>query len=122
MPAQDTAASRLKTPGRTAGASSWRPRGQRRMPYRVPCRVRLVESTTGGVRTVNGQTLDISDSGVALELGVDVPVGTWVETLVPHPNGDPMFLCGRAIHSRRIMAASFEVGIEMAGDETSTFL
>lgn len=72
----------------------------------------MVDTDTGEVRTVVGETLNLSQRGVALQVSVDVPVGTWVETLVPHANGDPMFLCGTVVHSRRTMVASFEIGVE----------
>ena len=85
------------------------PRAERRTPYRVPCRVRLVDTATGDVRTVSGETLDISPSGMSLQIGVEVPVGIWVETLVAHPNGDPMFICGRVVRSQQTMAAHFEI-------------
>jgi hypothetical protein len=84
---------------------------ERRMPHRVPCRVRIVEPATGLVRTVSGQTVNLSPGGAALLVGMDVPVGTWVETLVPHAHGDPLFLCGRVVHVRRTLASDFEIGI-----------
>jgi hypothetical protein len=82
------------------------------MAYRMPCRVRLVDPETGEVRTVVGETVNISKSGMAVQVSLQVPVGTWVETLVPHPNGDPMFLCGKVVRTRRTMTAGFEVGVE----------
>jgi hypothetical protein len=60
---------------------------------------------------VPGETLNISRTGVALQIATDVPQGTWVETLVPHPNGDPLFICGTVVHSRRTLAAGYEVGV-----------
>ncbi len=84
----------------------------RRTPYRVPCRVRLVDPQTGEVRTVAGQTVNISAGGLSLQITVEPDPGTWVETLVPHPNGEPMFVCGRVVHVRRTTAASFELGVE----------
>ena len=86
-------------------------RADRRAPYRIPCRVRLVNTETGEVRTVAGETVNLSSRGLAIQVGMDVPIGTWVETLVLHPNGDPMFLCGTVIHTRRTMTANFEVGV-----------
>lgn len=97
---------------------SGRPRAERRMAYRVPCRVRLIDGLTGEVRTVVGETVNISPRGMALQLGLDVAIGTWVETLVPHPNGDPMFLCGTVVHSRQTLKANFEIGVETDRPET----
>ncbi len=95
-----------------------KPSVDRRMPYRVPCRVRLMDTGTGQVQTVVGETLNISTSGVALQVSADIPLGTWVETLVPHPGGDPMFLCGTVVHTRQTMAANYEIGVETNGPPT----
>ncbi len=83
-----------------------------RAPYRIPCRVRLVDSTTGEVRTVIGETVNLSRRGMALQIATDVPIGTWVETLVAQPHGDPLFLCGTVVHTRRTLAANYEIGVE----------
>jgi hypothetical protein len=94
------------------------PRADRRMAYRAPCRVRLIDEVTGEVHTVVGETVNLSPQGMALQVARDVPIGTWVETLVPHPNGDPMFLCGKVVHSRRTMKANFEIGVITDRPET----
>ena len=111
------------TPPTSAGKPATRARTRparrvRRMAYRVPCRVRLVNPATGEVRTVVGETVNISSGGMSLQIAVDVPIGTWVETLVSHPNGDPMFLCGTVVHSRRTMTTNYEVGVETNGPRT----
>ncbi len=91
-------------------------RGQRRVAHRVPCRVRLHEPDSGQSNAVIGQTMNISTNGLALQLPQDVPAGTWVETLVPHVNGDPIFVCGTVVHSRRVLGDEFEIGVEFTGD------
>lgn len=96
-------------------------RATRRVPHRVPCRVRLIDPATGAGRTVVGETVDLSAGGVALQLGSDVPVGTWVETLVPHLHGEPLFLCGTVVHSRRTMAANYEIGIALGEAPPTAF-
>lgn len=92
-----------------------------RRPYRVPCRIRLVDQQTGHVRTVLGETINLSDGGIAMNVSIDAPVGTWVETLLPHPSGDPMFLCGRVVHCRRTLATSFELGVVVTNEEEPAF-
>ncbi len=84
----------------------------RRTPYRVPCRVRLIDPDTGEVRTITGQTVNISSGGLSVQIGLQPATGTWVETLVPRPTGEPMFVCGRVVHVRQTMTASFELGVE----------
>jgi hypothetical protein len=70
-----------------------------------------MDKSTGETRTIVGETVNLAPSGVALQVGIDVPVGTYVETLVPHAEGAPLLLCGTVIHSRRVMHASYEIGV-----------
>ncbi len=44
---------------------------------------------------------------------------TWVETVVPHASGDPLFLCGTVMHCRRTLAANYELGISVSRDAPS---
>lgn len=88
-------------------------RQKRRMAHRVPCRVRLMDPVTGQTHTVVGETVNLSPDGLALQVGLEVPLGTWVETLVPHAQGDPLFLCGEVVHVRRTLAANFEIGVSV---------
>lgn len=106
---------------RSSSAESRPPRNERRRPYRVPCRVRLVNPTTGEVRSVVGETVDLSTGGLAMHVSVYAPVGTWVETLLPHPSGNPRFVCGRVVRVRRTMSTSFELGIEITGSDECPF-
>lgn len=92
-----------------------------RTPWRVPCRIRLVDPQSGQVRSVVGEMVNLSCGGAALQAAIDAPVGTWVETLVPTPNGDPRFLCGRVVHSRRTLAMNFELGIQIIEDQPPAF-
>ncbi len=92
---------------RTRGRGSAEPR----VPYRVPCRVRLVDPVSGEVRNVIGETLNVSRGGMSLQISVNAAVGTWVETMVAHPCGEPMFLTGTVAHCRRTLASSFEIGV-----------
>jgi hypothetical protein len=104
----------LVTPGQRG---AW-PARQPRTPHRVPCRVQAVDAGTGEVRTMMGETVNLSREGVALHVGVEVPVGTWVETLVPRPDGSPLFLCGTVVRVRRTLAANFEIGVELRARQT----
>lgn len=126
MPANEIAshaAHESSGPAAHAGAlpASRTPRS-RRTPYRVPCRVRLVDVATGEVRAVVGETLNISAGGLAVQLPTEVPIGTWVETLVLQPTGDPMFLSGHVIHTRRTLASNFEIGVTMQVEKHRAFI
>ncbi|MFH1747244.1 MAG: PilZ domain-containing protein [Planctomycetota bacterium] len=91
-------------------------RAGRRIAHRIPCRVRLYDPESGQPSAMLGQTTNISNSGLAVQVARHVPNGTWVETLVPHVNGDPIFVCGVVVHSRRVLGDEFEIGIEYSGD------
>jgi hypothetical protein len=105
------------------GTSATRPRRRaRRVPYRVPCRVRLANVATGEVRTVVGETVNISPAGFAVQLAIAAPVGTWVETMVLHPNGEPLFLSGTVVHVRQTMSNQHEIGVSMPGDAHRAFV
>ncbi len=106
----------------TPATNSRQPREHRRTPYRVPCRVEFRDRATGQARTVVGETVNLSKGGMALQVGVDAAIGTWVETLVPHPNGDPLFLCGTVVHSRRTLASSYEIGVTIRQDAPRAFV
>ena len=95
---------------------------KRRMAHRVPCRVRLMDPLTGELRTVVGETVNLSPEGLALQLGLEVPLGTWVETLVPHAQGNPLFLYGEVVHVRRTLAANFEIGVSVRDETPPAFL
>ena len=118
----------IATPGPAARATPVAPpnatrsqRRQRRVPYRVPCRVRLANVATGEVRTVVGETVNISPGGFAVQLASPAPIGTWVETMVLHPNGDPLFLSGTVVHVRQTMTNQHELGVSMSQDGHPAF-
>lgn len=111
--------------GTTTAAASGQPfprqqmtqrRIHRRVPHRVPCRVRLIDTTTGNSHTLCGQTTNISPGGIAIQLGSEVPLGTWVETVVPYNAGEPLFLCGTVVHARRTLTSNFEIGVATEND------
>ena len=61
-----------------------------------------------------GETVNLSAGGMAIQVALDLPLGTKVETLVPHADGAPLFLCGTVVHSRRTMRANYEIGVALA--------
>ena len=91
-------------------------RASQRTPHRVPCRVKLYDSASGQPTAMVGQTTNLSSSGFAVLLNLDVRPGTWVEALVPHFSGDPMFVCGTVAHTRRILADAYEIGVQFTHD------
>lgn len=108
-----------ETPGHTAAGSlprfgGRRQRRQRRVPYRVPCRV----SVLGEFQPISGQTANLSPGGVSVQVARDVQVGAVVEVLIPSIRGASMSVRGRVVHSRRLMTEAFELGVAITRDET----
>jgi hypothetical protein len=107
-------ASALTTASATTAATSidtYRRRAERRVAHRVPCRVRVLNSSTGRVVSVVGQTVNLSVSGLAVQLGCAMVAGTHLEVLLPQLDGEPMRLHGRVVHCRRVLTGTFEVGV-----------
>jgi hypothetical protein len=88
-------------------------RAERRVAHRVPCRVRTSDSVHGGGTAVLGQTVNLSASGLAVQVGQPLEAGALVEILLPHLDGEPTRLRGRVAHSRRVLSGTFEIGIRI---------
>lgn len=86
-------------------------RGERRVPHRVPCRVRWYDDDAAEPVTLVGETTDISAGGLGVQIGCPVPPGARVEALVPHLAGEPTIIAGVVAHSRRVLADRYEIGI-----------
>ena len=84
---------------------------RRRVPHRVPCRVRVLDEAAEPVATYCGQTVNISACGLAVQLSQPIPAGTQIEALVPHAEGAPLLFSGKVLHSRRVLGDIFEIGI-----------
>lgn len=66
-----------------------------------------------------GRTINISQRGLSVQVPHSIPEGARVEALVPVLHGDPMRIQGMVIHSRRVMADTFELGIRLEHEEAS---
>lgn len=97
IPARDDTARRRATP---------------RRPHRVPCQLWLLDTATGCRRVVAGQTVNISDTGFAVQVGEPVTRGTTVEALLLPALAEPLRLDGAVRHIRRVLTGTFELGIE----------
>lgn len=88
-------------------------RAERRVAHRVPCRVRAPGRSDGKSVSVIGQTVNLSATGLAVQLSRPMDTGTAVEILLPHLDGEPTRLQGKVAHSRRVLSGTFEVGISI---------
>jgi hypothetical protein len=101
----------------TAGQGRNRPLTREpRVAHRVPCQIRTADALTGLTLLSNGETVNLSHRGVAIQLGRDVPTGTNVEVRLSNLDGGPAFLYGCVIHSRRVLSGTFEVGIAVTDE------
>lgn len=87
-----------------------------RAAHRVPCRIRAADLRTGQTLILSGETVNLSRSGLAVQLGRDVSAGAEVEAQFIMPDGRPALLLGRVVRSRRVLSGTFEIGIEMTPD------
>lgn len=88
-----------------------RRRRERRMSHRVPCRIRVLDAVAPA--SAVGRTTNVSPSGFSVQVPLSVPEGAWVEALVPTADGPPRRVEGVVIHSRRVMADTFEIGLRL---------
>ena len=84
---------------------------RRRVPHRVPCRLRVLDEASEPVASYCGQTVNISANGLAVQVRQPIPAGTHVEALVPHAEGAPLLFSGTVLHVRRVLGDIFEIGI-----------
>ena len=89
-----------------------------RVSHRVPCRVRTFEIVPDHALTAVGQTVNLSQAGLAVQLGKPIDAGTSVEVSLPHLDGVPVTLHGRVAHSRRVMSGTYEIGIRLESTES----
>ncbi|MGD8453013.1 MAG: PilZ domain-containing protein [Phycisphaerae bacterium] len=109
-------ASAERTTARQQAVADQRPARQEvRISLRVACRVTLYDPETRQSTALIGRTINVSSTGFAIQLNRLVPSGTWIEALVPRHTGDPMFVCGTVVHARRVLADTYEMGVEFDG-------
>ncbi len=85
-----------------------------RAPHRLPCCVRVFDSEQNTWVAKLGHTVNLSSSGLAVQIGMAMPVGARVEAVLPRFEDDPLSISGHVMHSRRVMTGTFEVGIQTA--------
>ena len=66
--------------------------------------------------SVVGQTVNLSALGMAIQLAEPLPIGSEVQVLLPHLNGEPTQVQGTVIHSRQVNAGTHEVGIRVVDE------
>ncbi len=84
----------------------------RRWSHRAPCLLRLLDSGGEAMFEIHGQTVNMSASGLAVQISEPVPAGFSVETVIAHKSAEEaIVLRGKVVHSRRMLAGSFEIGV-----------
>lgn len=102
-------------PTRATSRATTAPQGRRmdrRTPYRVLCRLLVEDRALGRRQSLIGQTINISPGGLAVRVGQEIPSGTEVTAVVPRQHGDPVLYTGVVAHCRRVLAVTYELGIE----------
>lgn len=84
----------------------------RRWPHRAPCLLRLLDPGGETMLEIRGETVNMSANGWAVQVSEPVPAGLFVETVIAHKSAhEAIVLRGKVVHSRRVLAGSFEVGV-----------
>ncbi|MCH7871463.1 MAG: PilZ domain-containing protein [Planctomycetes bacterium] len=85
---------------------------ERRWSHRAPCLLRLLDPGGETAFEVRGETVNMSANGLAVQVSEPVPEGWFVETVIAHKSAqEAIVLRGKVVHSRRVLAGSFEVGV-----------
>lgn len=90
-------------------------RAERRFPHRTPCCVVTRDSNSGARHSLTGETVNISESGVAVLIGESLPNGAPVEVMLQPVEGETTLLFGEVTRGRRVNCGTFEVGIRVTG-------
>ena len=89
-----------------------RQKREQRWSHRVPCLLRLLDSSGEAAVEVPGETVNMSAFGLAVQVSEPVPAGVSVETVIAHKSmGEAIVMRGTVVHSRRMLAGSFEIGV-----------
>ncbi|MBN2445652.1 MAG: PilZ domain-containing protein [Phycisphaerae bacterium] len=88
-----------------------RRRADRRFPHRLPCQVRVYDTAQREWVTRSAQMVNISATGLAVQVGMVVPIGSRVETVIPRPETEAWRVSGTVTRTQRVLAGTFEIGI-----------
>lgn len=90
-----------------------RSRGEPRAALRRLCLVRADSSADEAPIEVQGEMVNLSRTGLALQLAAALPVG--IDVRIELSLGDETFksLDGRIVHCRRVATGTYEVGVSL---------
>ncbi len=84
----------------------------RRWSHRAPCLLRLLDLGGEAMLEIRGETVNMSANGLAVQVSGPVPAGLSVETVIARKSAEEaIVLRGKVVHSRRMSAGSFEIGV-----------
>ncbi|MGE3180203.1 MAG: PilZ domain-containing protein, partial [Phycisphaerae bacterium] len=86
-------------------------RRETRAPHRVQCFLVVPETKNRDALSYPAQTTNISKSGISVQVARAIPKGQLVKAVVPSAGGKEMSLEGIVVHSRQVMADTYELGI-----------
>ncbi len=100
-------------------AAAGRRRARVRTACRVGCALWLRDARTKGRRVLHGYAVNLSTSGLAVQVGEYLPVGTPIESIVLHPMSEPLCNGAAVRHVRRVLSDVFELGIEVSSGQAA---
>lgn len=90
-----------------------RSRKEPRAALRRQCLVRAQIARDEELAEIQGEMVNLSRTGLALQLAAALPVGIGVQIEVASDSEPAKSLAGRVIHCRRVSTGTFEVGVTM---------
>ncbi len=109
----------LSQPARGARSSRFEPQRprERRTSFRAHCRVVVSGETSadGAAVVIDGETLNLSARGVAIQTGQPLSLGTAVELRLALEGVDGPWR-GVVVRSRRVVSGTFEIGVLLSVD------
>lgn len=90
-------------------------RTERRVPHRTRCCIVMRGGAAGERLALSGETVNMSESGVAVILGEPLPTGAIVEVMLQPVEGETTLLFGEVTRGRRVTTGTFEIGIRVTG-------
>ncbi len=69
---------------------------------------------TFAIDELRGETVNMSSSGLAIQVGKPIPAGAVIEAIIARWSGrEELRLQGRVVHARRMLAGLFEIGVRL---------
>jgi len=88
---------------------------QPRVAHRVPCTLSVLGGQAATAGILPGQTVNVSASGLAVQVGCPLERGARVQVVLAGVDGELTQLVGEVVRTRQVNAGTYELGIRLGG-------